>query len=82
MRPVRKFYLTGDIGSGIAPGILSKIEKERFRAAFINKGPFSGLLSKIPVHVMVKPDIALFHEFKQFETGWEDEECCLTAIRM
>jgi glucokinase len=43
------------------------------KAAFTNKGRFSSLLSKIPVHVIVKPDIALFgaacHGFEQLETS-------------
>jgi len=59
------------IGGGIPPRILPKIDKERFRTAFSNKGRFSGLLLKIPVHVIVKPDIALFgaacHGFEQLE---------------
>ena len=59
------------IGGGIPPRILSKIDKERFQAAFTNKGRFKDLLSRIPVHVIVKPDIALFgaacHGFEQIE---------------
>lgn len=69
-----KVMATGGIyiGGGIPPRILSKIDSERFKAAFTNKGRFSSLLSKIPVHVIVKPDIALFgaacHGFEQLET--------------
>lgn len=73
MRPVTKFYLACDIGCSIPPGILSKIDKQRFRTAFINKGRFSSLLSIIPVHVIVKPDIALLgaacHGFEQLEAA-------------
>jgi glucokinase len=70
-----KVMATGGIyiGGGIPPRILSKIDKERFKAAFINKGRFSGLLLKIPVHVIVKLDIALFgaacHGFEQLEAA-------------
>jgi glucokinase len=70
-----KVMATGGIyiGGGIPPRILSKIDQERFRVAFTNKGRFSGFLSKIPVHVIVKPDIALFgaacHGFEQIEVA-------------
>ena len=68
-----KVMATGGIyiGGGIPPRILSKINKERFKAVFTNKGRFKDLLSRIPVHVIVKPDIALFgaacHGFEQIE---------------
>ncbi len=68
-----KVLATGGIyiGGGIPPRVLSKIGKERFKAAFTNKGRFSDFLSSIPVHVIVKPDIALFgaacHGFEQIE---------------
>jgi GH15 family glucan-1,4-alpha-glucosidase len=43
------------------------------KSAFPNKGRFSSLLSTIPVHVIVKPDIALFgaacHGFEQLEAS-------------
>jgi glucokinase len=42
------------------------------KSAFMSKGRFSSLLSKIRVHIIVKPDIALFgaacHGFEQLET--------------
>jgi glucokinase len=69
-----KVMATGGIyiGGGIPPRLLSKIEKVRFGAAFKNKGRFSSLLAKIPVHVIVKPEMALFgaacHGFEQLET--------------
>jgi glucokinase len=70
-----KVMATGGIyiGGGIPPRILSIIDKERFKTAFTRKGRFSKLLSKIPVHVIVKPDVALFgaacHEFEQLEAA-------------
>ena len=51
---------------------ISKIENDRFKTSFTNTGRFSDLLSTTPVHVIVKPDIALFgaacHGFEQLET--------------
>jgi glucokinase len=70
-----KVMATGGIyiGGGIPPRILSKIDRERFKTAFTRKGRFSKLLSKIPVHVIVKPDVALFgaacHGFEQLEAA-------------
>ena len=69
-----KVMATGGIymGGGILPRIISKIENDRFKTSFTNKGRFSDLLSTTPVHVIVKPDIALFgaacHGFEQLET--------------
>jgi glucokinase len=68
-----KIMATGGIyiGGGIPPRIFSKIDKERFKEIFTRKGRLSDLLSKIPVHVIVKPDVALFgaacHGFEQLE---------------
>jgi glucokinase len=72
-----KIMATGGIyiGGGIPPRILSKIDKERFKKTFTRKGRLSDLLSKIPVYVIVKPDVALFgaacHGFEQLENTWE-----------
>jgi len=68
-----KVMATGGIyiGGGIPPRIISKFDKERFKEAFTNKGRFNDLLSKTPVHVILRPDIALFgaacHGFEQLE---------------
>ncbi|MBE0410365.1 MAG: glucokinase [Anaerolineales bacterium] len=74
-----KVMATGGIyiGGGIPPRILSRIDKVRFREAFIRKGRFTELLSHIPVHVILKPDIALFgaacHGFEQIKSASRDE---------
>jgi glucokinase len=60
--------------SGIANSNLNRKGPNRMcKAAFTNKRRFNHLLSKIPMHVIVKPDIALFgaacHGFEQLETS-------------
>ncbi len=61
------------IGGGIPPRILSKLDRERFGRAFTGKGRFRDFLSKIPVHIIIKPDIALFgaacHGLEQYEVA-------------
>lgn len=47
------------IGGGIPPRILSYLDSEDFMKAFRNKGRFSDLLSQIPVHVILNPNVAL-----------------------
>lgn len=47
------------IGGGIAPKILSSIEKGRFMAAFLRKGRMRALLEAIPVRVILNPKTAL-----------------------
>jgi glucokinase len=48
-------YLAG----GIPPRILSALQNEIFRASFQNKGRFSQLIQKIPVHVITNSKAAL-----------------------
>jgi glucokinase len=48
-------YLAG----GIAPKIAAKLKDGIFMGAFVNKGRFRGLLSTIPVHVVMTPQIGL-----------------------
>jgi glucokinase len=47
------------LGGGIPPRILSKLKDGTFMAAFVNKGRFAGMLARIPVYVIMKPDTAL-----------------------
>src|SRR5947209_13351339 len=56
-----KVLATGGVylGGGIPPRILPLLEGERFMQAFRNKGRFSGLLGRMPVHVILNPKIAL-----------------------
>lgn len=48
-------YLAG----GIPPRILPALEDRRFMRAFLNKGRLSGLLIRMPVHVVLNPKAAL-----------------------
>ena len=47
------------VGGGIAPKILPVIREGRFLEAFLGKGRFSGVLERIPVHVIVNDRTAL-----------------------
>ncbi|MFQ5682916.1 MAG: glucokinase [Candidatus Binatia bacterium] len=47
------------VGGGIAPKILKKLKGGLFMQAFIDKGRFSGLLSDIPVRVVLNEEAAL-----------------------
>ncbi len=49
-------YLAG----GIPPRILPQLQTGTFMEAFMRKGRFSELLSKVPVHVIRNPAVALF----------------------
>jgi len=55
------FCATGGvfIGGGIAPRILPKLREGSFLEALDAKGRFSGLLSRIPVHVILNDRTAL-----------------------
>lgn len=48
------------LGGGIPPRILTYLKKASFMHAFVRKGRFSSLLSKVPVHVIMHPEVALF----------------------
>lgn len=47
------------IGGGIAPHLLSFIKEKEFLDAFLNKGRFSTLLSKIPIKIILNEKTAL-----------------------
>ena len=49
-------YLAG----GIPPRIATLLRKETFMHALTNKGRFARMLSKIPVHIILQPQVALF----------------------
>lgn len=48
------------IAGGIAPKIAAKLKEGAFIRAFNNKGRFSDLLSTIPVHVVMNPQVGLY----------------------
>jgi glucokinase len=56
-----KVMATGGVylGGGIPPRILPALEHKRFLDAFHSKGRHSDLMMRIPVHVILHPDIAL-----------------------
>jgi glucokinase len=60
-------YLAG----GIPPRILPALQQERFLRAFVHKGRFEDLLSRIPIHVILNPKVALlgaaYHGFESTE---------------
>lgn len=47
------------IGGGIAPRLLPFLEDESFLAAFRRKGRMAGLLTRMPLHVILEPRAAL-----------------------
>jgi glucokinase len=65
-----KVLATGGIylGGGIPPRILTFLQDGGFMRAFVNKGRFSTLLARIPVHVILNPKVALlgaaYHGFE------------------
>jgi len=56
-----KVLATGGIyiGGGIPPRILSELQKPLFLESFRNKGRFRGLMTSIPVHVILNPKTGL-----------------------
>jgi len=48
-------YLAG----GIAPRIVERLRSGLFLAAFRDKGRMSGLVSQIPIHVIMEPDVGI-----------------------
>jgi glucokinase len=48
------------VGGGIAPKILPKLTDGTFRAAFLDKGRFAGLLADVPVQVVLEERAGLF----------------------
>jgi glucokinase len=67
-----KVLATGGVylGGGIPPRILLALQDGNFMRAFLNKGRFSDLLARMPVHVILNPKAALLgaacHGFEQF----------------
>ena len=57
-----KVMATGGVylGGGIPPKILPLLKGKRFLQAFFNKGRLASVIERIPVHVILNPDIALF----------------------
>jgi glucokinase len=47
------------VGGGIAPKILPVLSDGRFMEAFRAKGSFGQMLSKIPVKVVLNPEVGL-----------------------
>jgi glucokinase len=47
------------IGGGIGPKILPALADGRFMRAFLAKAPFEGMLRKIPVKVILNPEVGL-----------------------
>ena len=48
------------IGGGIPPRILPFLKAREFMRIFQNKGRFSEMLSRVPVHVILNPPVGLF----------------------
>jgi glucokinase len=57
-----KLLATGGIylGGGIPPRILPQIEASDFLSSFQRKGRFAPLLARIPVHIILSPQAALY----------------------
>jgi glucokinase len=47
------------LGGGIAPKILSLLTDGPFLDAFASKGRFAEAMRKMPIHVVMAPDVAL-----------------------
>ena len=47
------------LGGGIAPKILSRLTDGQFLEAFAAKGRFAEAMRKMPIHVVIAPDVAL-----------------------
>jgi glucokinase len=56
-----KVLATGGVylGGGIPPRILKALEAGPFLDAFCNKGRFRDMLTQVPVHVILNPQVAL-----------------------
>ena len=48
------------LGGGIPPRIIPWLEHKYFMQAFLNKGRFSSVLIRFPVHVILRREVALF----------------------
>jgi len=56
-----KVLATGGVylGGGIPPRVLSYLEDERFLQAFRQKGRFTDMLTRVPLHVILNANVAL-----------------------
>lgn len=56
-----KLLATGGVylGGGIPPRILTQLQDGNFMSNFSNKGRFASLLARIPIHVIINPQVAL-----------------------
>lgn len=48
------------LGGGIPPRILPQLQDGNFTASFVNKGRFAHLLERIPIRVIIHPQVALY----------------------
>jgi len=48
------------LGGGIPPRLKDWIDPEHFMGAFVHKGRFSDWLAEIPIHIILRPQAALF----------------------
>ena len=69
-----KIMATGGVflGGGIPPRILQQLHAPTFMNMFANKGRFENLMSKVPVNVIIQPDVALLGSslyFQQLSVG-------------
>ena len=53
--PYNGLYIAG----GIAPKILPLLESSEFMQAFSNKGRMKPILAKVPVHIVLNPQVGL-----------------------
>ncbi|MEA3377025.1 MAG: glucokinase [Chloroflexota bacterium] len=56
-----KVMATGGVylGGGIPPRVLPALEQGRFLEAFCSKGRHADLMERVPVHVILNPDVAI-----------------------
>lgn len=60
------------LGGGIAPKILQRLRAGGFAEAFLAKGRFAELMSRIPVHVILNDLTALMGAARRAERDLED----------
>jgi glucokinase len=69
-----KVLATGGIfiGGGIPPRILDILNRERFIGIFTDKGRFAELLTRVPVHIILNPNVALLGAAVHGLERWDD----------
>ncbi len=60
------------MAGGIAPKIIGKLKEGGFIKAFRDKGRFSSLMEKIPVHVVLNPKAGLLGSAQEARRMLED----------